>query len=136
MEVSLSQINYQIPTWLDLVVQINYLVIGHLELNTYMYLNDRSNAKRKAEEVLRMTKDESIKQQKSNLLGDTGLDIIKQNAEAILRPPVKTQTPIIKGKSYGRNDIVKVRYRDGSVVVTKYKKIELDLKNGKCFILN
>ncbi len=117
-------------------LQINYLVIGHLELNTYMYLNDRSNAKRKAEEVLRMTKDESIKQQKSNLLGDTGLDIIKQNAEAILRPPVKTQTPIIKGKSYGRNDIVKVRYRDGSVVVTKYKKIELDLKNGKCFILN
>jgi tetratricopeptide (TPR) repeat protein len=115
---------------------INYLVIGHLELNIYFYLNDRLKAIRKAEEIIQMADDKKIKHQKSNLLGDTGLEIIKQNAESILRPLARVQTPLRRSKSYGRNEIVKVRYKDGTIIETKFKKVELDLKNEDCFILN
>lgn len=39
-------------------------------------------------------------------------------------------------KKLGRNDQVKVRYVNGKEVITKYKRIELDLKNGKCLLIN
>jgi tetratricopeptide (TPR) repeat protein len=115
---------------------INYLVIGHLELNIYFYLNERIKAIGKAKEILRLAEDEEIKLQKSNLLGDTGLEIIKQNAESILRPTARVQSPIRRSKSYGRNEIIKVRYKDGTIIETKFKKVETDLKNEECFILN
>lgn len=37
---------------------------------------------------------------------------------------------------YGRNDIIKVKYQDGSVKETKYKKVEEDIENGSCEVLD
>lgn len=115
---------------------INYIVIYHLELNLYFYLNQRHKAISKAEEIIALANDEKIKQQNSNLLGETGLDIIKKNAESILSPEARIQTPIKSEKTYGRNQTVKVRYKDGTTLETKFKKVENDLKKGECYILN
>lgn len=117
-------------------ILINYLVIYHLELNLYFYLNQRQKAIAKAEEIIALANDEKIKQQNSNLLGETGLDIIKKNAESILYPTARIQTPIKSEKTYGRNQTVKVRYKDGTTLETKFKKVENDLKKGECYILN
>ncbi len=118
----------------DSNILINYLIIYHLELNIYRYT---SNPKllAKAQEVIEFANNEDFKHQHSNLLGDTGLDIIKQNAEVIINPKIKQVAPIIVGKSYGRNEIVKVRYKDGTVYETKFKKVEIDIRKRECFIL-
>lgn len=117
-------------------ILINYIVIYHLELNLYFYLNQRHKAIAKAEEIISLANDERIKQQNSNLLGETGLDIIKKNAESILQPTARVQTPVRSDKNYGRNQTVKVRYKDGTTLETKFKKVENDLKKGECYILN
>ncbi len=117
-------------------ILINYLVIYHLELNIYFYLNDRQKAVQKAEEIIMLANDEKVKLQNSNLLGETGLEVIRQNAESILKPTARIQTPVKAVKTYGRNQIIKVRYKDGTTLETKFKKVENDLKIGECFILN
>lgn len=117
-------------------ILINYLVIYHLELNIYFYLNNRLKAIQKAEEIILLSSDENIKQQTSNLLGETGLEIIRQNAEIILHPTSKIQSPIKSAKTYTRNQFVKVRYKDGTILETKFKKVKNDLNSGACFILN
>jgi len=115
---------------------INYLMIYHLELNLYYYLNLREKAISKAQEIIQLANDEKVKNQTSNLLGDTGLEIIKSNAETILNPAIRQITPIKAGRNYGRNETVKVRYKDGTIIEAKFKKIENDLKLGNCFIFN
>ena len=49
---------------------------------------------------------------------------------------VKPQ-PIKSNKIYGRNTRVSVRYQDGSVVKDiKYKKVENDVNEEKCVVIN
>jgi tetratricopeptide (TPR) repeat protein len=114
---------------------INYLVVYHLQLNIYSYKNDRANSLLKAEQILELANNKKVQKQKSHLLGDTGMDIIKQNAEAILRPKEKNIIPVKSSKVYGRNQILKVRYKDGTILETKFKKIEKDIFNGDCMVL-
>jgi len=115
---------------------INYLVIYHLELNIYYFTNDRPKAILKAEEIIDLVNDNEIKKRTSSLLGETGLDVIRQNAESILKPEATIQKPRISAKKYGRNEIIKVRYKDGTIIETKFKKVEKDLSKNECFILN
>jgi tetratricopeptide (TPR) repeat protein len=114
---------------------INYLVVYHLQLNIYSYKNDKANSLIKAEQILELANNKKVQKQKSHLLGDTGMDIIKQNAEAILRPKEKNILPVKNSKAYGRNQILKVRYKDGTILETKFKKIEKDIFNGDCMVL-
>lgn len=43
--------------------------------------------------------------------------------------------PHISNKKYGRNDRVKVKYSDGTIVENKYKKLIIDIENGKCEVI-
>lgn len=119
----------------DTNILINFLVIYHLELNIYLHTKNTLKAIKKAKEVLVFANNEELKHQRSNLLGDTGLEIIKQNAENIINPKVRQVAPIRVEKTYGRNEIVKVRYKDGTIVEKKFKKIEVELRNGECFLI-
>ena len=114
---------------------INYLIINHLQLNIYLYLNDKENSLLMAKQILELANNEKVKKQKNHLLGDTGLDIIKQNAESILHPKEKSILPTKSSKTYGRNQILKVRYKDGTILETKFKKVEKDISIGECMIL-
>jgi hypothetical protein len=113
---------------------INYLVIFHLELNLYIYTKNPKVIQR-AKEVVDFANNPNFKHQRSNLLGDTGLEIIKQNAENIVNPKARQTAPLIVGKTYGRNEVIRVKYRDGTIKESKFKKVELDVKRGDCFIL-
>ena len=42
--------------------------------------------------------------------------------------------PVRTGKKIGRNEIVKVRYTDGKLIETKYKKVEHDIESGRCVL--
>ncbi|MDX2195157.1 MAG: preprotein translocase subunit SecA [Cytophagales bacterium] len=53
------------------------------------------------------------------------------------RPAISQEKimPVRSQKIYGRNDIVKVQYHDGSVKEDKYKKVEDDIANNRCIVL-
>ena len=55
-----------------------------------------------------------------------------QNTLSTLRKNV----PFQSHKKLGRNDQVKVKYKNGDEILIKYKKVEFDLKNGKCILIN
>lgn len=61
-----------------------------------------------------------------------------QNRGGDGQPPSPAQQKVVQpvrtGKKIGRNDLVKVRYTDGKLVETKYKKVELDIESGKCVL--
>ncbi len=42
--------------------------------------------------------------------------------------------PVRTGRKIGRNEIVRVRYQNGQVLETKYKKVEEDISNGACVL--
>lgn len=48
----------------------------------------------------------------------------------------KNKVGTIDGKEPKRYEYVKVKYKDGREVKAKYKKVMLDLKNGKCILIN
>jgi len=52
-----------------------------------------------------------------------------ENASSVKAAPVRVENKI------GRNDIVRVRYNDGKVTAAKFKKVEQDLENGLCQIV-
>lgn len=119
----------------DSGLQVNYMVIYHLELNIYLYQQDHVNALKKANQIIEMSEEPSIKDQQSTLLGEAGLDVIRKNALQIVNPRAVIRTPVKTAKIFGRNDRVKVRYQDGVIIEAKYKRVETDIAEGKCFIL-
>jgi hypothetical protein len=114
---------------------IYYLVILHYEAGIYTILKKYDHAKEIAENILQIAITEQVKQQKTKLLGEEGLDVIINNAKSILYPAVKIKQ-LISEVQYGRNDYVKVRYKDGTIMKTKYKKVKDDIEKNNCFILN
>ncbi|MBK8342199.1 MAG: hypothetical protein IPL12_02070 [Bacteroidetes bacterium] len=116
-------------------ILVNFMVIYHLELNIYIHTKDANNVIKQAKIMIDFANKEELKHHPSNLLGDTGLEIIRQIAENIINPKVRQVAPIRVEKSFRRNDIVRVRYKDGTIVEKKYKKIENDIRSGECFIL-
>ena len=63
-----------------------------------------------------------------------GLDNIEKRTLSLLKgiKGVKPITPIIAEREPGRNEYVKVKYKNGSEIITKYKKVIEDLRKGEC----
>jgi len=61
-------------------------------------------------------------------------DLLSQ-AHSDTQGPRKTAPVTRTEKKYGRNDKVKVQYKDGRVTEKKYKMIENDIKRGECRII-
>lgn len=119
----------------DSNIIINFLVVYHLELNIYLHMKNNFKVIETAKKILIFADNNELKHQRSHLLGDTGLEIIKQNAENIINPKVRQVAPIRTERTYGRNDLVKVRYKDGRVLTKKFKILEEDIKKEYCIIL-
>lgn len=115
---------------------IEYIVIYHLELNIQVHVNNKLKSIALAKQIIELSINEETKKQKSLLLGETGLDIIRQYAQSVLDSLDKNNMPVKSKKIYGRNDVLKVRYKDGYILETKFKKIQKDLMDGICFILS
>jgi preprotein translocase subunit SecA len=80
---------------------------------------------RRAKQNLKETKEESRSALESSSSPDTRS-----------RPPVEKMAPVKSKKVAGRNDRVNVQYADGRVVKdVKYKKVEEDVLNNKCVII-
>lgn len=61
---------------------------------------------------------------------------MKENAVFVIEKfKLKTTTLINKVVKIGRNNFVKVKYKNGVILEIKYKKVENDILNGECALL-
>ncbi len=111
-------------------VSLNYIVVYHLELNLYLYMYDDANSIKKAREIIKLIDQENVKTKSINLLGKNALETIKQNAEDVL-----SNTSFKDTRTLTRNDKVTVRYKNGTTILAKFKKVEKDLSSGVCVII-
>lgn len=115
--------------------QINYLIVYNFELRIYFNQRNKTQSKAIANNIISLANNAKISVQKSRLLGDKELSIIRENAENILKLEDEKHESTKNRNRYGRNEIVRVKYRNGSVVESKYKKVEKDIENKLCMIL-
>lgn len=115
----------QYKTLIEKESQFDYLVIMNLQLNIYTFEKDKPNILNTAAEILSLISNNEQDISKNNLLSETGLEAIKKNAETLIK----------RHKKYGRNEFVKVKYKNGDILSKKFKRIERDIKSGACEIV-
>lgn len=124
------EIEERIPKELkDSIILINFFELLFLKKSGYF-----EEAKVKANEILELSKKNKAENSKNPLLVNNLKGII--NECFITINELKNRVPILKPLKPNRNDIVKVRYKNGKEITTKYKKVEIDIKNGLCIVLN
>jgi tetratricopeptide (TPR) repeat protein len=122
---------------------ISYLFIYYLELNLYLKCSDSDKSFTAASEILLL----SDKKKKSFIQGkglsEKDIDIIVQNATMALKEhiPMLIQNSFQKPKlsnarkKIGRNETVKVKYKNGNIKKKKYRKVLNDINSGLCILL-
>jgi hypothetical protein len=69
------------------------------------------------------------------IIRQVGIQNISNYCENVLYN-LRNNIPLTIAKKIGRNDIVKVKYDNSKILSVKFKKVETDLKNGKCILIN
>jgi hypothetical protein len=108
------------------------LVIYYWYSNLYTSLGDSQNAIKYADITLAKIKGSNGR--KMSLIDEKGLKSIEEQMNHI-KSPSEAKKPFLSHKTYSRNEKVKVKYNDGSIVEKKYKHIQADLMGGKCKIV-
>lgn len=99
-----------------------YLLIYHHELNILSYINQTDKAVNTAKEILLQAK-LFVEKPSSNLfLNTSNKNIIKRNAEKFLFVKTNQVEGRLPKRTYGRNDRVKVLYKNGHTEFIKFKK--------------
>jgi tetratricopeptide (TPR) repeat protein len=65
------------------------------------------------------------------VINDDQINSLKTDVEQ----KVQAHTPYVKSNKIERYQKVKVKYKDGSVIVNKYKKLEEDVNSGRCVVI-
>lgn len=130
---------------IDIAMPI-YEIFERLENNSEFFLPNTEEEKRKLKEHHenlmkdRFGDDEDLSEFKdmfSSLLQKNNSNIDEDFDEYDDEPTVSDFFSPRKATTYQRNDKVTVRYTNGKIIEnTKYKKVEKDVKEGKCFIVD
>lgn len=115
---------------------MSFLLIKNLELNIYLYQRNNTKALSVAREILEITKNKKAMSAKTTIIDTGGINTVMNNARSVISQNTLKFSPATSNKRYGRNDRVTVQYSDGRIVTVKYKKIEDDVKNNDCIIIN
>lgn len=108
------------------------LIIYYWSATLYFQNNDKINA------LLYADKTQSIisksKRKSSSMIDEAGLKTISQSMKNIKLSQF-SQKPIINSKKYGRNDRVRVQYENDVIKEDKYKRLENDINEGRCKVI-
>jgi len=112
------------------------VIIYYWFTNLYFSINDQINSLKYAEISLNII--DNSKRKKTSMIDEEGIKTIKEQLLDIkkqftyTKPTIK---PFVSSKKYGRNDIVEVKYVNGTTLKKKHKQIEADLLAGRCEII-
>ncbi len=98
----------------------------------YFSVKNRKKAVEYADKTIQLIN--NSKKEKTSMIDEKGVKSIIGQMKQI-KQSIKTSIPISRGKKYGRNEKVKVKYKDGLVKEDKYKKVEADILSERCVII-
>jgi chaperonin cofactor prefoldin len=101
----------------------------------YNTKNDALNAKLTATKTIEVIKLSSL-ETKSSMIDEKALKLIQEQMNDIVYPkPIQQVRTFISKKKYGRNEKIKVRYKNGKVIEDKFKRLEKDIISGNCVVI-
>ncbi|CCH53362.1 putative WD repeat-containing protein slr0143 [Fibrisoma limi BUZ 3] len=135
--LNLVEVLYSYKKKVDKETYPNYLLVQNLELQYYTITNNELKRFEIARSILAFLERESFEElANKTLLTVSALEMIRKSALNAINIGQLMKAPIKFSKIYNRNEIVKVRYKNGIVKEVKYKKVIEDLNNGSCIIVD
>lgn len=125
-------INSKIEKIEDENLKLESVIIYYWYSNLYFSKRDKFNAIKYADITLEIIKNSNGK--KMSMIDEKGLKSISSQLHQIKFSSNITK-PIITEKKYSRNDRVKVKYINGSIIEKKYKYVEADILAERCEII-
>ena len=116
----------------------NSILILFFIMDYYSFEGDKENATRYGEKILTIINEVKPILNELSYVDKKGIENIEKQTKALLRnfKQVKTIDPVKVEREPGRNELVKVKYKNGKEFITKYKKVFDDVKNGECFLIS
>lgn len=127
------QRSYELENRLPEELKDTFLIINFFELIYMKKTGALNNAKQKANELLELTNSPTAKKSKNPLV-NTNINGIIHECKLTLNE-TRNKVPVVKNKMPDRNEIVTVRYKNGEIKTSKFKKVEMDVRRGICIII-
>lgn len=126
-------IEERLQTTDDQDLKFESLIIYYWYSSLHFNLNHNEQAIHYAEITLRLIKDS--KKKNTSMIDEKGLMSIADQMNQIIKSST-IRKPVKAPKKYGRNQMVKVKYLDNTIIENKYKRLEADIKANKCKIIS
>lgn len=111
------------------------LLFDFMKMKCLVESGQVNDSKKLASDILNQIAENENLYLKNPIIRQVGLQNIGNFCENVLSN-LRNNVPLTIPKKIGRNDIVKVKYSNNQILSTKFKKVEVDLKNGKCILIN
>lgn len=132
---SLRNIGEEIKLRLPNEIKNSYLILDFFEMIYLFRTGNSFDSKKIALNIINELKTHEDNYLKNLVIRQIGIQNIINQCQNVLSN-LRKNTPVYSEKKIGRNDVVKVRFKNGEEIITKFKKIESDLKYGNCIIIN
>lgn len=116
----------------------NSIVILFFIMDYYSFIGDKANVTRYGSKIITLIKEVKPVLNELSYVDNKGIENIEKQTKALLNnlKQVKPIVPIQIKRQPGRNEFVKVRYKNGRELVAKYKKVIDEINKGECYIVN
>ena len=116
----------------DEELKFESVIIYYWFSNLNFSINNKEKAIEFANKTIQLINDS--KKERTSMIDEKGVKSIVEQMNQIKRS-ILMNIPIVKGKKYGRNEKIKVKYKNGLIKEGKHKKFEADILAERCVIL-
>lgn len=111
------------------------LLFDFMKMKCLVNAGQVNDSKKLASDILNQITANEEHYVQNPIIRQVGIQNISNYCENVLYN-LRNNIPLTIAKKIGRNDIVKVKYDNSKILSVKFKKVETDLKNGKCILIN
>lgn len=115
-------------------IRFEVVTIYYWFATLFFSIKDKDSAVYYCNKTLHIVSEIEKSSEKTSMVDEEGLKAISEQMNQII-VSCKTSTPIKRGKKFGRNEKVSVKYLDQSVESRKFKYLEADIIAGRCQII-
>ncbi len=115
----------------------NSLIVYFYIMDFYRYSGDTIKSHIYGDKIISIVAEVRPVSDNFSYIDKKTIDSIEEQTILYIRniKPLRQEQSVKLIREPGRNEIIKVRYRDGKEMLIKYKKVSGDIRTGKCFII-